>query len=105
MKIARPAAATIGQRTFAGVVRVECEVGMAYTCGQDTHHVYFAQVPRMSPIETPANSRSRRTRSALLSAARDLLEEGGAEALTMSSVAERAGVTRRAVYLHFGVRA
>ncbi len=59
----------------------------------------------MSPIDTPTNARSRRTRSALLSAARALLEEGGAEALTMVSVAERAGVTRRTVYLHFGVRA
>jgi len=56
-------------------------------------------------IETPANVRSRRTRSALLSAARALLEEGGAEALTMAAVAERAAVTRRTVYMHFGSRA
>lgn len=59
----------------------------------------------MSPVETPTNARSRRTRAALLAAARALLEEGGFEALTMSAVADRAGVTRRAVYLHFGSRA
>lgn len=50
----------------------------------------------------PANVRSRRTRTALLAAARALLEEGGFAALTMGAVAEHAGVSRRAVYLHFG---
>ena len=49
----------------------------------------------------PTNIRSRRTRAALLSAARALLEEGGFDALTIGAVAERAGVSRRAVYLHF----
>ncbi len=49
----------------------------------------------------PANARSRRTRLALLSAARALLVEGGFGALTLGAVAERAGVSRRAVYLHF----
>lgn len=57
-----------------------------------------------SPIGAPENARSRRTRAALLDAARMLLEEGGSEALTMTAVAERAGVTRRAVYLHFPSR-
>lgn len=49
----------------------------------------------------PENARSRRTRAALLRATRTILEEEGFEALTMSAVAERAGVTRRSVYLHF----
>jgi AcrR family transcriptional regulator len=59
----------------------------------------------MRTIETPVNARSRRTRQLLLSAARTILEEDGFEALTMAAVAERAGVTRRAVYLHFASRA
>jgi AcrR family transcriptional regulator len=59
----------------------------------------------MSAIEAPTNARSRRTRATLLAAARDLLEESGFEALTMAAVADRAGVTRRSVYLHFASRA
>ncbi|HEV2087441.1 MAG TPA: helix-turn-helix domain-containing protein [Cryptosporangiaceae bacterium] len=42
---------------------------------------------------------------ALLAAARSLIEERGFEALTMATVAERAGVSRRAVYLHYASRA
>jgi AcrR family transcriptional regulator len=57
-----------------------------------------------STISEPTNARSRRTRAALLAAAQAILEEQGFEALTMSAVAERAGVTRRAVYLHFPTR-
>jgi AcrR family transcriptional regulator len=53
----------------------------------------------------PENARGRRTRLALLAAARSLLEEDGFGALTMAAVAERAGVTRRSVYLHFESRA
>jgi AcrR family transcriptional regulator len=53
---------------------------------------------------TPRNARSRRTRDALLAAARRILEEDGFGSLTMGLVAERAGVTRRAVYLHFTSR-
>jgi AcrR family transcriptional regulator len=56
-------------------------------------------------MTAPANARSRRTRAALLDAARDLLERDGFEALTMSAVAERAGVSRRGAYLHFASRA
>jgi len=59
----------------------------------------------MGSIEKPTNARSRRTRAALLAAARTILEEQGFEALTMTAVADRAGVTRRAVYLHFATRA
>jgi AcrR family transcriptional regulator len=52
----------------------------------------------------PTNARSRRTRAALLDAARALLEREGPEALTMGRLAERAGVSRRAVYLHVDSR-
>jgi AcrR family transcriptional regulator len=51
------------------------------------------------------NARSRRTREALLASARSILEEQGFDALTMTAVADHAGVTRRAVYLHFPSRA
>ena len=50
------------------------------------------------------NVRSRRTRAALLAATRAIIEEEGFDALTMARVAERAGVTRRAIYLHFTTR-
>ncbi len=50
------------------------------------------------------NARSRRTRQALLAAVRELVEREGLAAVTMASVAEQAGVTRRAVYLHFATR-
>lgn len=50
------------------------------------------------------NARSRRTREALLVAARTLVEREGVAAVTMASVAEHAGITRRAVYLHFSTR-
>jgi AcrR family transcriptional regulator len=50
------------------------------------------------------NARSRRTRLALLAAARTLVEREGLPALTMATVAEHAGVTRRSVYLHFATR-
>jgi AcrR family transcriptional regulator len=55
-------------------------------------------------IEEPQNARSRRTGAALLRAARELIEQDGFAALTMATVAERAGVSRRAVYLHFATR-
>lgn len=55
-------------------------------------------------MSTHANARGIRTRKALLAATREILEEGGFEALTMSEVARRAGVTRRSVYLHFESR-
>lgn len=59
----------------------------------------------MTPvIEEPRNARSRRTREALLVATREILETNGFEALSMAAVAERAGVSRRAVYLHFRSR-
>lgn len=59
----------------------------------------------MRTTEPPGNARSRRTRQALLGATRSILEKDGFEALTMQSVADQAGVTRAAVYLHFPSRA
>lgn len=58
----------------------------------------------MKTIDEPQNARSRRTAAALIHAARDLIENEGFAALTMAAVAERAGVTRRGAYLHFGSR-
>lgn len=55
-------------------------------------------------IEQPRNARSRRTVAALLRATRELIDGEGFEALTMAAVAERAGVSRRAIYLHFSTR-
>ncbi|WP_298329286.1 TetR/AcrR family transcriptional regulator [Haloactinopolyspora sp.] len=58
----------------------------------------------MAEIIDPQNARSRRTRTALLEATRKLIENEGFDALTMATVAERAGVSRRAAYLHFSSR-
>lgn len=55
-------------------------------------------------IREPQNARSRRTSAALLAATRELIEQQGFDALTMAAVAERAGVSRRAIYLHFSTR-
>lgn len=52
----------------------------------------------------PQNARSRRTREALLRAAWELVESDGVGKLTMATVAARAGVTRRSVYLHYDSR-
>jgi AcrR family transcriptional regulator len=49
--------------------------------------------------------RSATTRAALLDATREILETDGFDDLTMTAVAARAGVTRRAVYMHFPSRA
>lgn len=58
----------------------------------------------MEVIAEPRNARSRRTSAALLRAARELIEQEGFAALTMAAVAARAGVSRRAVYLHYPTR-
>ncbi|RMI46069.1 TetR/AcrR family transcriptional regulator [Streptomyces triticirhizae] len=60
--------------------------------------------PVSRSIEQPLNARSRRTRQAILAATRALLEERGLDALTMAAVAERVGVSRRGLYLHFASR-
>ncbi|HKX68295.1 MAG TPA: helix-turn-helix domain-containing protein [Intrasporangium sp.] len=56
------------------------------------------------PVDEPQNARGRRTREALLSAARRLVEERGFESVTLAAVAESAGVSHRALYLHFHSR-
>lgn len=56
------------------------------------------------PIDEPQNARGRRTREALLRTTRRLIEEQGFESLTLASVAEAAGVSPRALYLHFRSR-
>jgi AcrR family transcriptional regulator len=58
----------------------------------------------MAIIDQPTNARSRRTRAALLDGARSILEAHGFSELTMAAAADRAGVTRRAAYLHFASR-
>lgn len=73
-----------------------------------THHVQLVNSgPRGPPVVTidqPTNARSRRTRDALLTGARTILERDGFGALTMGAVAREAGVSRGAVYLHFTSR-
>jgi len=58
----------------------------------------------MKAIDEPRNARSRRTRQALLDAARQLVETDGVQATTLAAVADRAGVSHRALYLHFPSR-
>lgn len=58
----------------------------------------------MNRIDEPRNDRSKRTRTAILDAVWHLLEEGPPDRVTMSAVAARAGITRRALYLHFASR-
>ncbi|TDE37683.1 TetR/AcrR family transcriptional regulator [Actinomadura sp. 6K520] len=55
-------------------------------------------------IKDPRNARSRRTRDAVLAATRAILEKDGFEALSIAAVAAHAGISRQAVYLHFGSR-
>lgn len=49
----------------------------------------------------PAQERSRRTLSAILDAASELLKEGGPDALTTSALADRTGLRVRNVYRYF----
>ncbi len=59
----------------------------------------------MDRIDEPRTARSRRTRAAILDATWSLVEDRGAEGLSMEEVAEVADVSRRAIYLHFSSRA
>ncbi len=61
-------------------------------------------MPSVARIGTPQNQRSRDTRAAMLDAAWELLERAGDSEVTMAAVAEAAGVSRQAVYLHFPSR-
>lgn len=58
----------------------------------------------MTRIDHPQNRRSQETRAAILDATWRLLEQRGAADTTMAAVAEAAGVSRRAMYLHFASR-
>ncbi len=49
-----------------------------------------------------SSSRSGATRTAILDAALQLLESGGYHAVGLEAVARSAGVSRQAIYLHFG---
>jgi len=54
--------------------------------------------------QRPLRSDAQLSRSALLKAARELVAESGAEALTVVAVAERAGLNRSTAYQHFRSR-
>jgi AcrR family transcriptional regulator len=59
----------------------------------------------MTPsIDVPQNARSRRTREALIKAARALMEDEGFDAVTLAAVADKAGISHRGLYLHFASR-
>jgi AcrR family transcriptional regulator len=49
-------------------------------------------------------ARARTSRPAIIAAARDLLEEGGLEAVSMAGIAERVGIRAPSLYKHFGDR-
>jgi AcrR family transcriptional regulator len=52
----------------------------------------------------PQQDRSRRTHAAILTAGTELLSEGGVDALVVSAVAERAGVSVGGIYRRFGTK-
>jgi len=49
-------------------------------------------------------ARARTSRASIIAAARDLMEDGGIEAVSMAGVAERVGVKAPSLYKHFGDR-
>ncbi len=57
--------------------------------------------PALSPRRRPKGDKRARTRTALVEAARQIIREHGYEALTLASVAERAGMTTGAIYGNF----
>ena len=60
-------------------------------------------MPRQSPAPSPARGRPRdpRTRAAILTAARALLERGGLTAVTIEAIAQKAGVSRPTIYRYW----
>ena len=61
--------------------------------------------PGMTPVTAAERSDAARNRERLLLAARELIEQGGAAALTMDRLAEHAGVGKGTVFRRFGSRA
>ena len=59
----------------------------------------------MTPATAAERSDAARNRERLLAAAREIMQEGGAQALTMDRLAERAGVGKGTVFRRFGSRA
>lgn len=56
---------------------------------------------RSTRVRTPVQQRSRQTYERILTAATDLIAEGGFEAFTTNAVAERAGVNIASLYAYF----
>ena len=61
--------------------------------------------PGAAPVTAAERRDAARNRERLLAAARELIDEGGAEGLTMDRLAERAGVGKGTVFRRFGSRA
>ncbi|WP_353473376.1 TetR/AcrR family transcriptional regulator [Salipiger sp. H15] len=61
----------------------------------------MAQIAALSPRKTPRQGRSRASVEAILTAATQILEAGGAAALTTNGVADRAGVSIGTLYQYF----
>ncbi|ADX74929.1 transcriptional regulator, TetR family [Pseudarthrobacter phenanthrenivorans Sphe3] len=61
--------------------------------------------PGLGPDRSSERSDAARNRERLLTAARELIEECGAEGLTMDRLAEQAGVGKGTVFRRFGSRA
>jgi len=61
--------------------------------------------PDVTPVTAAERSDAARNRERLLVAARELIEQGGAAALTMDRLAEQAGVGKGTVFRRFGSRA
>jgi AcrR family transcriptional regulator len=61
--------------------------------------------PGMTPATAAERSDAARNRERLLAAALEIIQEGGAQALTMDRLAERAGVGKGTVFRRFGSRA
>ncbi|MEO5313759.1 helix-turn-helix domain containing protein [Pseudarthrobacter sp. CC12] len=61
--------------------------------------------PVVAPVTAAERSDAARNRERLLLAARELIEQGGAAALTMDRLAEQAGVGKGTVFRRFGSRA
>jgi AcrR family transcriptional regulator len=57
------------------------------------------------PVAAPERRDAARNRGLLLQAARELIEEHGADGLTMAALAQRAGVGKGTVFRRFGSRA